>query len=261
MRPSCDDGLLDGVEGRGAQEEGRLPDGLGGVHGEGVVGVRQVQAEVRGHVVEGRDLVSAWSFCEQRPGPHPGVVAVPPYQLLHGAPAEALHERSLDLPDVQGWVYALAHIHQHVGSQDSHVPREAVDLHLAHGHALGEVVEGQAALRVVGGLQVPVVTAAVRVYGVVAVRAQVDSLKEGRLRECRPGQLRARGAQRRQSRVDLLAGVDDRHPVQVGAGGGRGGGGVGDGGGGGLRGRDEVLRDAQHLRGDLYYLRVQAWAV
>jgi hypothetical protein len=66
----------------------------------------------------------------------------------------------------------------------------------------------------------------VDVYRVVAVRREVDALEEGCLRQLRPGQLRARGAQRRQARVYLLAGVDDRHAVEVGAGGG-GGGGVG----------------------------------
>lgn len=49
---------LDGKEGGGRQEEGRLPDGLGGVHRDRIGGVlEQRDAEVGGHVVEGRDLV------------------------------------------------------------------------------------------------------------------------------------------------------------------------------------------------------------
>ena len=56
--PRAPDGVLDGVEDAGGEEEGRLPHRLARVHGPGVGdATEEAHVELRGDVIETGDLV------------------------------------------------------------------------------------------------------------------------------------------------------------------------------------------------------------
>mmetsp|Transcript_8144 Transcript_8144/g.24353 ORF Transcript_8144/g.24353 Transcript_8144/m.24353 type:complete len:559 (+) Transcript_8144:37-1713(+) len=216
--------VLQSEEHRRAQEEGRLAHRLGRVHRELVVrAVQQLHPQVPRHVVKGRQLVVAGAGRQEAPGRRlePGVLGLVRArlredELFRGEPAGALHEGALDLAHVERGIHGAAEVHEDVRAADFKVSREAVDLHLGHGRALGPVVEGLAAL---GLGHVPGVAAALGVDGVEAVRRQVDAVEEGVAGHGRQvqGLLGGRAARvdRLQALQDLVAGVQRGHAVEV----------------------------------------------
>ena len=86
---------------------------------------------------------------------------------------------------------------------------------------------------------------------------EADSVKEGCLDPLVPASARIASLVFLQSRVDCLARLVHRHPVEVGPGAGRGGRGVGHLVSGGLHDVDLVVGDAEGVGGHLDHLGVQ----
>mmetsp|Transcript_21226 Transcript_21226/g.48993 ORF Transcript_21226/g.48993 Transcript_21226/m.48993 type:complete len:297 (+) Transcript_21226:98-988(+) len=180
-----DDGLADGEKDGGCQEERRLADRLGRVHRERIVGVvEQCDTHVDGRVVERRDFVSTRTLGEEVPGPDPRVLPVAERKLLGRQPAKTLDKCTFDLPDVNGRVDGVSDVHYDVGPEDSRVAGETIDLDLANGCPLGEIVEGCSPHIRVATLRHrdrPVVATPVGRERVEAVGSQVHAGEEGRL--------------------------------------------------------------------------------
>ena len=109
-----------------------------------------------------------------------------------------LRARAAHLADVDGGVERAADVHAQVGAQQVEVARQRVQVHLADGRAVAEVVEGRLAAE-----------AGHAGRGVEAMRAQVHAVHVGRLHDlhkCRPRHARL---VRRQALVELRARVRD----------------------------------------------------
>lgn len=108
LSSSCTDGILDGKEDGGSQEEGWLPNSLGCIDGLLVGAVtEQGHSELDGDAPKRRDLVGAGAAGEQ--APFGGVV-----QLLYGEEAHALDKCPFHLSDIDGRVQTGADIHDNV---------------------------------------------------------------------------------------------------------------------------------------------------
>ncbi len=223
-----------------------------------------------GNVAGHRDLVGAGSVRQQL------AVAVPD-ALFHREPAHALDVGALDLALVNGRVDRSAHVVHDVHGLQPPLAGAGVDLDLGHGRAVAEIVERPALqrLEVVGDVGRHVETG----------HAQADAVQPGMLHDLRPGHagvvagsrvgtlgVRVTGDELHRVRLalqqprghwleafaQLVAGVVDRRPVDVGAAGRSGGAGIGHLLGVGSRDAHVLDRDAQAVRCHLGHLGVQA---
>mmetsp|Transcript_15711 Transcript_15711/g.63271 ORF Transcript_15711/g.63271 Transcript_15711/m.63271 type:complete len:848 (-) Transcript_15711:2042-4585(-) len=220
------DGVFDGEEGRGAEEEGRLADGARRVDGVRVGVVDEDDAHVERRVVRGGELVGAGPLGEELASLDPRVLLVAPDHLLEAEEAVALREGALDLPHVDGGIDRAAEVHDDVGAPHVRIAREHVELDFRARDARGEVVERLAARgvgRALGDRLGEVVAAAVVRDDVEALRRQVDAAHVGLDDELAPrdaeavvGLLGELGAERLEALEDLRARVEGGHAVQVG---------------------------------------------
>ena len=197
-------------------------------------------------------------------------LVVPP-QFFGGQPAHALHETALDLADVDGRIQRGADVVQDVDPLDPVFAGERVDGDLRGGGAIGIIVEGAPA----AGLAVPIdIRGAIEAGGGELDAVAIDLLDEIRPPDLAIADTHAAGQEfdlvsgdavlfhgvGDHALLDVVAGIERCHSVEIGAGGGRRRRGVGHLGGGGRRDLDHVEIDLEGLCHHLGDLDVEALA-
>lgn len=180
-----------------------------------------------------------------------------------------LGESSLDLTDINQGIDASANVHVDIGSYDRPVSGQSVDLYLADGGALGDDVYSQHVVqgvwlqthlcKVEEGLALLGDPVEADVWSlVVSDSGQVYPIKVGGVCELLECRVRHLFSIRRQSCIQLVTGVLDRHAVEITGSTGSGGRGVDCRHGVGFHDVDLFQRCAELIGTDLRHLAMQS---